>query len=97
MAHAIISVSPILGPRPKRAQAAPKTRPSRAQNAPKPRPSRAENPPRTRPERYVSRRSAAHLVSWCRVDSWSLRSTEDTWLSTVLTEMYSSRAISLYV
>ena len=36
---------------------------------------------------YVSLRSAAHLVSWCRVDSWSLRSTEETWLSTVLTEM----------
>ena len=33
------------------------------------------------------RRSAAHLVSWCRVDSCSLRSTDDTWLSTVLTEM----------
>ena len=43
---------------------------------------------------YVSRRSVAHLVSWCRVDSWSLRSTEETWLSTVLTEMKSSRAIS---
>jgi hypothetical protein len=27
---------------------------------------------------YVSRRSVAHLVSWCRVDSWSLRSTEET-------------------
>jgi predicted RNA-binding Zn ribbon-like protein len=42
----------------------------------------------------VSRRSAAHRVSWCRVDSCSLRSTDDTWLSTVLMEMYSSRAIS---
>jgi len=45
----------------------------------------------------VRRRSAAHLVSWWRLDSWSLRSTDDTWLSTVFTEMYSSRAISLYV
>ena len=49
------------------------------------------------PHRYVSRRSAAHRVSWCRVDSCSLRSTDDTCDSTVLTEMYSSRAISLYV
>ena len=47
------------------------------------------------PYRQASRRSAAHLVSWCRVDSCSLRSTEDTWLSTVFTEMNSSRAISL--
>ncbi len=45
--------------------------------------------------RQASRRSVAHLVSWCRVESCSLRSTDDTWLSTVLTEMYSSRAISL--
>ena len=43
----------------------------------------------------ASRRSAAHLVSWWRVESCSLRSTEDTWLSTVLTEMNSSLAISL--
>ena len=46
---------------------------------------------------YASRRSAAHLVSWCRVDSCSLRSTDDTCDSTVFTEMNSSRAISLYV
>ena len=44
---------------------------------------------------YVSRRSAAQRVSWCREESWSLRSTEETWLSTVLTEMKSSRATSL--
>ena len=47
------------------------------------------------PYRQASRRSAAHLVSWCRVESCSLRSTEDTWLSTVLVEMNSSFAISL--
>ena len=35
----------------------------------------------------VRRRSVAHRVSWCRVDSCSLCSTEETWLSTVLTEM----------
>ena len=33
------------------------------------------------------RRSVAHRVSWWRVESWSFRSTEETWLSTVLTEM----------
>jgi hypothetical protein len=43
----------------------------------------------------VRRRSAAHRVSWCRDESWSLRSTDETWLSTVLPEMNSSRAISL--
>ena len=40
-------------------------------------------------------RRLASGVSWCRVDSCSLRSTEETWLSTVLTEMNSSPAISL--
>ena len=43
----------------------------------------------------ASFRSAAHRVSWCRDESCSLRSTEETWLSTVFTEMNSSRAISL--
>src|ERR1035438_2971641 len=32
----------------------------------------------------IRRRSVAHLVSWWRVESWSLRNTADTWLSTVL-------------
>jgi len=41
------------------------------------------------------RRSVAHRASWWRVDSCSFRSTEETWVSTVLTEMNSSRAISL--
>jgi len=35
----------------------------------------------------VRRRSVAHRVSWWRVESWSFRSTEETWLSTVLPEM----------
>ena len=66
-------------------------------------PSNAESPGQDLPgpgndtQDQVSRRSAAHRVSWCRDDSCSLRSTDDTWLSTVFTEMYSSRAISLYV
>jgi hypothetical protein len=50
----------------------------------------------TRPaDRQFRRRSAAQRVSWWREDSCSLRSTEETWLSTVLTEMKSSRATSL--
>ena len=32
----------------------------------------------------------AHAVSSWREDSWSLRSTDDTWVSTVFTEMNSS-------
>ncbi len=47
--------------------------------------------------RYVRRRSVAQRVSWCLEESCSLRSTDETWLSTVLPEMNSSRAISLYV
>ena len=39
------------------------------------------------PGRQVRRRSVAQRVSWWRVDSCSLRRTEETWLSTVLTEM----------
>ncbi len=43
----------------------------------------------------ASRRSVAQRVNWWRVDSWSLRRTAETWLSTVLVEMDSSRANSL--
>ena len=43
-----------------------------------------------------SLRSSAHAVSSWRDDSCSLRSTADTWVSTVLTEMNSSAATSLY-
>jgi len=42
------------------------------------------------------RRSAAQRVSWCRFDSCSLRSTFDACVSTVLIEMNSCAAISLY-
>jgi uncharacterized membrane protein YeaQ/YmgE (transglycosylase-associated protein family) len=50
-----------------------------------------------RPETsQTRRRSVAHRVSWWRLESWSLRSTLETWVSTVLIEMNSSRAISLY-
>ena len=38
----------------------------------------------------------AQAVSSWRELSWSLRSTELTWVSTVLTEMKSSLATSLY-
>ena len=44
---------------------------------------------------YTRRRSVAHLVSSWRVESCSFRSTEETWDSTVLTEMVRSRATSL--
>ena len=42
-------------------------------------------------------RSVAQRVSSCREDSWSFRSTEDTWASTVFGEMSRRRAISLYM
>lgn len=42
-------------------------------------------------------RSAAHRVSSVRFDSWSLRSTALICVSTVLMEMNSSAATSLYV
>ena len=42
-----------------------------------------------------SLRSSAHAVSSCRDDSCSLRSTLDTWVSTVFTEMNSELATSL--
>ena len=41
-------------------------------------------------------RSVAHFVSWCRLLSWSFRSTDETWVSTVFMEMKSSRATSRY-
>ena len=41
------------------------------------------------------RRSEAQRVSSCREESWSLRSTLDMWVSTVLIEMNSSFATSL--
>ena len=43
------------------------------------------------------RRSVAQRVSSWRLLSWSLRSTADTWVSTVFTDSESCRAISLYV
>jgi hypothetical protein len=58
------------------------------------RPARAA-PPSAPARDQISRRSAAHRVSWCRVESWSLRSTEETCVSTVRIEIVSSRAISL--
>ncbi len=48
------------------------------------------------PGRQTRRRSVAQRVSWWRLESCSLRSTLETWVSTVLIEMNSSRAISLY-
>lgn len=48
-------------------------------------------------QRHTIRRSAAQRVSSERFDSCSLRSTELIWVSTVLMEMNSSEATSLYV
>ena len=48
------------------------------------------------PPGQTSRRSVAQRVSWWRFDSCSLRSTLLTWVSTVLIEMNSSLATSLY-
>jgi hypothetical protein len=45
--------------------------------------------------RQTRRRSVAHLVSSCLVDSCNFRSTEETCDSTVLVEMVKSRATSL--
>ena len=45
---------------------------------------------------YTKWRSVAHLVSWWRLLSWSLRRTLLTWVSTVLIEMNSSFATSRY-
>src|SRR5205823_9169413 len=47
------------------------------------------------PEAQVRRRSAAQRVSSWRLESCSLRSTAETWVSTVLTEISRRRAISL--
>ena len=44
---------------------------------------------------YTMRRATAQRVSSLRLDSWSLRRTAETWVSTVLTEMNSSEAHSL--
>ena len=43
----------------------------------------------------IRRRSAAQRVSSWRLESWSLRRTAETWLSTVFTERWSRAAISL--
>ena len=50
----------------------------------------------SRRRRQSRRRPIAHAVSSWREDSCSLRSTEETCVSTVLTEMNSSLATSLY-
>ena len=54
-----------------------------------------EAPP-PRPQRQMRRRPIAQVVSSWREESWSLRSTEETWVSTVLIEMNNSLATSLY-
>ena len=46
--------------------------------------------------RQIRRRSEAQRASWWRLESCSLRSTDDTWVSTVLAEIPRSRATSLY-
>ena len=40
------------------------------------------------------RRAAAQRLSSLRFESWSLRSTDDAWVSTVFTEIDRLRAIS---
>ena len=50
----------------------------------------------SRHQAQTRRRAVAQRVSSCRLLSWSLRSTAETWLSTVFTEMKSCLAISLY-
>ncbi len=45
----------------------------------------------------TSRCCVAQRVSSCRDESWSLRRTLDTWLSTVFTDRWSRVAISLYM
>ena len=44
---------------------------------------------------YTRRRSLAQRVSSWRLESWSLRSTDETWVSTVFTDRCSRRATSL--
>ncbi len=59
--------------------------------------SEANRAPRPRSEpAQTSRRSTAQRLSSYRFDIWSLRSTLETCVSTVFTEMNSSEAISLY-
>ena len=48
-----------------------------------------------RSPRYTRRRSLAQRVSSWRLESWSLRSTDETWVSTVFTDRCSRRATSL--
>ena len=57
----------------------------------------AERPCRRPLTAYTSRCSVAHRASSCRVESWSLRSTFETWLSTVFTDRCRRAAISLYM
>ncbi len=44
---------------------------------------------------HTRRRSVAHRVSSWRLESWSLRRTDETWVSTVLTDRLRRRATSL--
>ena len=63
-------------------------------------PARPTTPGWSRPSRrprHSSLRSVAHRVSSWRLDSCSLRSTAETWVSTVFTDSVRRRAISLYV
>ena len=53
--------------------------------------------PRSVLRAQTRRRSVAQRVSSWRLDSWSLRSTDDTCVSIVLIDTWSRRAISLYV
>ncbi len=45
---------------------------------------------------YTMRRSDAHRASSWRLESWSLRRTADTWVSTVLVDMSRRLATCLY-
>ena len=44
---------------------------------------------------HTRRRSVAHRVSSWRLESWSLRRTDETWVSTVFTDRLRRRATSL--
>ena len=66
-------------------------RPVVGPRAPRPSADAADAAPQT------MRRSVAQRVSWCRFDSCSLRSTDETCVSTVFTDRCSSPAISRYV
>ena len=54
-----------------------------------------EGRPPSRTRHQTNRRSEAHLDNSYRLDFWVLRSTLETWVSTVLIEMNSCEAISL--